>query len=119
MIADGRRPTALRHSSWARGRAAGGWTRLTPTSPKTRRKKDQELRDGRDHHEQVKALEADARPADLQARAGGIRARRGRTAVRRRRASSYLDFISGIGVVVLGHAHAGLADALGDTGGAR
>ena len=31
----------------------------------------------------------------------------------------YIDFLSGIGVAVLGHAHPGLAEALADPGDAR
>ena len=63
--------------------------------------------------QQVQELEVAARAADLQAAAGGARPRR-RPRLFDIEGREYLDFLSGIGVVVLGHSDPGLAEVIAD-----
>ena len=55
-----------------------------------------------------------ARDADLRAAAGRVRARRGHACCATARASEYLDFLGGLAVTSLGHAHPAVADAIAE-----
>ena len=55
-----------------------------------------------------------ARHADLRPAAGRVRARRGHASCGTARASEYLDFLGGLAVTSLGHAHPEVADAIAD-----
>ena len=64
--------------------------------------------------DELAALDAEQRDADLRAPAGRVRARRGHAARGTARASEYLDFLGGLAVTSLGHAHPEVADAIAD-----
>ena len=88
-ILDGRLPHALLLEFFTR---EGVGTMVRPMSTRSR---------------SLQALDAEQRDADLRPPAGRVRARRGHRSSGTARASEYLDFLTGLAVTSLGHAHPG------------
>ena len=112
VIADGREPDRL--AALVAGKQAA---RAAHGRGSRRRHRDDEqghgTDDGTDRHRDVKALEAE-HVLQTYKRAPVVFVRGEGRVCSMPTAASYLDFISGIGVVVLGHAHPGLAAAVAD-----